>query len=352
MRLLDAYIARQVALWALVALAVLVALSAVVTFVDDLDSVGQRNYGIREAIEFTILTLPRQAFVLFPFAAVIGTLVGLGALSASSELSVVRTSGVSSARVVGSVLKGAALLVICAVLIGEVAAPYCERLGQSRRTALLAGPSERADGFWVRDGQRFVNVTHLGSDDRIEDLFVYELDTGGGLRAVMHAESGEYRDSEWILQGIRESELSQRGIEVRTAAREVWPARFRPDFFELASARMESLSVLSLARYIDYLRDNRLETAVYELALWKKVAHPLSTGVMIFLAAALALGRLGGSGAGQRILAGCLIAVTFHVVNEIAGEAGIVYGISPPLSAFAPTLVFLATGWWLLHRAR
>ena len=152
MRLLDVYIARQVALWALLALAVLVALSAVVTFVDDLDSVGQRNYGIREAIEFTILTLPRQAFVLFPFAAVIGTLVGLGALSASSELSVIRTSGVSSGRVVGSVLKGAALLVICAVLIGEVAAPYFERLGQSRRAALLAGPSERADGFWVRDG--------------------------------------------------------------------------------------------------------------------------------------------------------------------------------------------------------
>ena len=79
MRLLDAYIGRNVALGALLALAVLTSLAAVVTFVDDLDSVGRQSYGILEAFEYTFLTLPRQAFVMFPFAAVIGALVGLGA---------------------------------------------------------------------------------------------------------------------------------------------------------------------------------------------------------------------------------------------------------------------------------
>ena len=31
---------------------------------------------------------------------------------------------------------------------------------------------------------------------------------------------------------------------------------------------------------------------------------------------------------------------------------GIVYGLSPVLSAFAPTLLFLAAGVWLLNRVR
>ena len=31
---------------------------------------------------------------------------------------------------------------------------------------------------------------------------------------------------------------------------------------------------------------------------------------------------------------------------------GIVYGLSPWMSAFAPTLMFLAAGVWLLHRVR
>ena len=350
MRLLDAYIARNVALGALLALAVLISLAAVVTFVDDLDSIGKQSYGILEAIEFTLLTLPRQAFVMFPFAAVIGALVGLGALSASSELSVVRTAGVSSLRVVGSVLMGAVPLVVVAVVVGEIVAPFCERLGQARRAAALVEPSDRGQGFWIRDGPRFVNVENVGSDDRIERLNVYELGTGGGLRAAMHARSGEFRDSAWILQGVRRSELSQRGVLVRAAAREAWPARFGPDYFELTSARVDSLSAPDLARYIGYLRDNRLETAVYELALWRKVAHPLATGVMVFLAVPLVLGRFGGVGVGQRILAGCLIAVTFHVVNEISGEAGIVYGLSPAICAFAPMLAFLGAGAWLFRR--
>ena len=264
----------------------------------------------------------------------------------------VRTAGVSSARVVGSVLMGAVPLVIIAVIVGEMVAPFCERLGQTRRAAALAGPSDRGQGFWIRDGRRFVNVRIVGLDDRIETLNVYELDAGGGLRAAMRARSGEFRDSEWVLEGVRRSELSQRGIVVRSTAREAWPASFGPELFELTSARVDSLSSTDLARYIDYLRANRLETAVYELALWKKAAHPLATGVMVVLAVPLVLGRFGGVGVGQRIVAGCLIAVTFHVVNEISGQAGMVYGLSPALGAFAPTLVFLAAGAWLLQRAR
>ena len=99
-----------------------------------------------------LLTLPRHAFVLFPFAAVIGALIGLGTLAVSSELSVVRTAGVSIGRIVGSVLKGALLLVVIAVLFGEIVAPYCERLAQARRTAALEETSGRRNGFWIRDG--------------------------------------------------------------------------------------------------------------------------------------------------------------------------------------------------------
>ena len=149
----------------------------------------------------------------------------------------IRTAGISSGRVVGSVLIGAVPLVVCAVVVGEAVAPYCERLGQARRATALAGPSGHAEGFWIRDGRRFINVRRIGSDDRIENLFVYELDADGGLRAAMHAGSGEYRDAEWILQDVRRSELSQRGIVVRATAQEKWAASFGPDYFELTSAR-------------------------------------------------------------------------------------------------------------------
>ena len=352
MKILDAWIARNVAGGALLALAVLLALTAVGSFVEELDVVGRGSYGIGGATEFVLLTLPRHAFVLFPLAAVIGALVGLGTLAVSSELTVVRASGVSVARIVVSVLKGGLALVIVAILIGEVVAPYCERLAETRRAAALEVSQHRGDGYWIREGRRFVNAVRVRPDGRVEDMYIYEIDSEGALRTVIHARHARYRDAAWVLESVRRSDVSTEGVVTRFSPREVWETRFGPDLVRLASARLESLSGRALVRYIDYLRDNRLETAAYELALWTKVVYPLATGVMIVLAVPLVLGRLGGTGIGHRILVGCLIAVSFHVVNEVSGKLGIVYGLSPWVSAFAPTVMFLAAGVWLLRRVR
>lgn len=352
MRILDAYIARRVVGGTLLALAVLLSLTAVVSFVEELDSVGRGRYGIGGAMEFVLLTLPRHAFVLFPLAAVIGALIGLGTLAESSELAVIRASGVSIGRIVGSVLKGALALVVIAVLFGEVVAPYCERLAASRRSAALDEAQGREDGFWIRDGRRFVNAVRVRPDDAVEDMYIYEVDPDGTLRSVAHADQAQFRDGAWVLESVRRSDISADGVVTRFTPSVAWETRIGPDLVRLASARLESLSGRALVRYVDYLRENRLETAAYELALWMKLAYPIATGVMIVLAVPLVLGRLGGVGIGQRILAGCLIAVTFHVVNEVSGKVGIVYGLSPWMSAFAPTLLFLAAGVWLLGRVR
>ena len=352
MRILDAWIARNVVGGALLALAVLLSLTAVVAFVEELDEVGRGRYGIGGAIEYVLLTVPRHAVVLFPLASVIGALIGLGALAVSRELAVVRVSGVSVARTVGSVLKGALVLMVIAVVVGEVVAPYSERLAQTRRAAALDEAQSRGAGYWVRDGRHFVNAVRVRPDDAVEDMYIYEIGPDRTLRTVTHAGTARYRDGTWMLESVRWSELSTDGVVTRSTPSEAWETRLRPDIVKLASARLESLSGRALVRYIDYLRQNRLETATYELALWMKVVYPLATGVMIVLAVPLVLGRLGGVGIGQRILAGCLIAVTFHVVNEVSGKMGIVYGLSPALSAFAPTLLFLAAGVWLLRRVR
>ena len=353
MKILDAYVARHVVAGTLLALAVLVALVAVLAFVDDLGSVGRGRYGIGAAVEYLALTLPRHAFLLFPLAAVIGALIGLGTMTASSEVSVIRAAGVSVGRLAVSALRGALLLVVVAVLIGEFVAPYCERLAQARREAALDQSALRGKGLWVRDGRSFINVVRAApGGDRVEDVFIYELDAEGRLRTATHAERARYLGDAWALESVRRSDVSAGGVTTRSIAATTWRTRFRPDLVEIVTVRPQSLSGLGLVRYIRYLEDNRLDTAVYELALWTKVAYPLATGVMIFLAVPLVLGRLGGTGVGQRILAGCLVAATFHIVNEISGKAGIVYGLSPLLCAFAPTLAFLVAGVWLLRRAR
>ena len=129
-----------------------------------------------------------------------------------------------------------------------------------------------------------------------------------------------------------------------------WRSRFKPELAEVVSVRLASLSMLGLMRYIEYSQSNGLDTARYELALWTKVIHPVTTVVMILIALPLVLGRLGSVGIGQRIIAGVAIAVTFLVLQQLAGHLGLTFGVSPVLSAFAPTLLILTLAVWMFRR--
>ena len=72
----------------------------------------------------------------------------------------VRVSGVSVARTVGSVLMGAFVLMVVAVVVGEIVAPYCERLAQARRDGAV--PRRHVDAR-VRALERLsAGVTRFG----------------------------------------------------------------------------------------------------------------------------------------------------------------------------------------------
>ena len=354
MKILDRLIATQVVRDTLLVLLVLLSIFSIIDFLDDVSDVGKGRYTMLDAIEYMVLTTPHRAFVLFPLAAVVGSLLGLGTLARNMELAVMRASGVSVARIAGAALKGALVLMVASVALGEVVTPKAERIAHQRRSMALSDriALHTRYGFWVRDGNSFINVRELLPDNRMGDLYIYEFDKSLGLRTATYAERGSFRDGYWVLENVRASEIGEEGVTHRTFTRTTWHSQFRPDLTDVVSVRLESLSAVGLLRYIEYLRSNDLNTAPYEVALWGKVMYPFATAVMILLALALTLGRLGAVGSGQRIVAGVMIAVAFHVFQQAAGRIGVVYGMNPLLSVATPSLAFLILSVWLLRRAR
>src|SRR3546814_17829596 len=92
---------------------VILAIDLVFALMDNLGSIGQGDYGAGTALLALLLTLPRRLYDLFPYAAVIGSLMGLGALAASSKLTAVRAAGLSLHRIGGSAM---VLRILCQVL--------------------------------------------------------------------------------------------------------------------------------------------------------------------------------------------------------------------------------------------
>nr|VFJ73310.1 MAG: lipopolysaccharide export system permease protein [Candidatus Kentron sp. FW] len=354
MRRLDRYIGAYVVLGSLLVLAVLVALFSVIDFVDDLDNVGRNHYTLLRAMEHMVLTMPRLAFSTIPIAALIGTLMALGTLASSAELTVVRASGVSLARLSFSVMKVGAILVLFTLVLGELVVPVTERLAEERRSAAL---SEQVSirttyGFWIRDKRSFINIREVFPDDRVGDIYIYEFDDARRLRFSTYAKSGYHQDGKWTLEDVLQSELTADGITHRNVPEAQWESLFVPEVVDAVKLKPEGLSILDLYQHIQYLRSNGLNSIAYEFAIWGKLIYPIATGVMIFIAIPMVLGWLRSVGIGQRIVVGILFGVAFHIIQQAIIHVGLVFEMSPFLSVSVPVVIFLGFGLWMMKRVR
>lgn len=354
MKLLDRYIGIQVMLGTALALGVLLSVFSFIDFIDDLDSVGQGSYTVAGAVSYSLLTMPGRAFALFPPAALIGALLGLGALSSSREIVVMRAAGISVSRIVFSVMKAGMLLVLGAVLIGELVSPHAAQIANARRSVAVSEQLSMMTryGSWIRDGRSFINIRRILPDQQLEQVYIYNFDDNYQLRTSTLAARARHQGAHWVLEGISQSSISAAGVETRELQRGAWESKLLPDLVNVTTVEPESLSAVGLWTYLDYLRGNGLATARFELALWNKLAYPLATAVMIFLAAAMVLGRSSPMAVGQRVVTGALIGVGFHILHNTSIRVGLVFDFSPLATALLPTLAFMVVGIWLIRRAQ
>lgn len=352
MRILNQYIGMAVVGGTLLVLFVLLALFSFVGFVAELEEVGTGNYELIQAGEFVLLSLPRLAYQLFPVSALLGSMIGLGVMASNNELLVMRAAGVSLMQMVASVMKAGLVLMVVAALIGEVIATRAEQYAQDLRTRSLEKQLafKTKNGFWTRDGSRFINVRTILPGGELSLIRIYEFDEQHRLRVATSANSAIYRDGEWLLNDVARSDISETQVTTQQLSSMMTAFLMNHEVIDIITIKPESLSAWGLYKYVRYLKENDLNAASYEKVLWSKIILPFSTGVMVFLAIPFVFGSVRSVGVGQRILVGALVGIGFYLFNQIFSYVGLVYEINPILSAVLPTVLFFAIAVRMIRR--
>lgn len=352
MKRLDSYIGKAVLGGALLAWLAVIALESLFALLGELGDIGRGDYGVSDALTFVLLTLPGRAYHSFPMAALVGALLGLGGLAARAELTAFGLAGCSPARLVRAVLQTGALMLVFVLAVGEGVAPAGEQLARQWRAAALfndVGVQPDA-GFWVRDGQRVIQIGQSAQDGALLDITVYELDSTPRLRSAIAISRARHDNDAWLLEDLRRSDFSDQGIEVDQSDSSRWAVLIDPRLATLLTRDAGTLSLPELGRYIAYLQCNASDVAFYRLAYWQRWAAPLSVLAMLLLAVSLVLGPLGRKSIPQRLLAGVAAGLVFKLFSDITAHAGLVYGFPPWASALLPSVAVLAAGVLLLKR--
>ncbi len=342
MWILDRYIARNVIAYALASLLVLVVLQLVFAFIDEMGDVGKGDYSALIALKYTLLTAPRRISELFPIAALLGTLLGLGGMASSSEIVIIRSAGVSVERIVRSVLQAGFLLMVIAFMMGELVTPIAEEVGHSMRANAISGQVSlfRKKGFWVRDGERFLFVRDAVTQGQLRDLRAISFTDEGELESIISANDASYIEDGWRLKQLNKINYG----ELKNSAQQIGSfdikSRLQPEMLQVVASRPEMMSLWEIGDYVDYLTENQLESQTYKLAFWDKIVAPFATLVMLMLGVPFVFGSQRSNSTGHRLMVGVLIGIGFFLLNKVLGTAGLVYGFSALVCAVVPTLFF------------
>lgn len=352
-KLLDWYIGRTIIATTSLVLVTFVGLSGIIKYVEQLRKVGDGSYDLMQALLFVVLSIPRDIEIFFPMAALLGALIGLGALAASSELVVMQASGFSKLDIGLSVLKTAIPLMLIITLLGEWGAPQAQKMARDMRAFATSGGNILSvrTGVWARDANDFIFISKI-DNERLYGLNMWRFDEQKKLNHIIFAEQVDYiGDNHWLMKQVQVTNL-QNDVQLSKEELDVyqWRTALAPDKLAVVTVKPEELSLSGLYDYVQYLKASEQDSARYELALWRKISQPFAIGVMMLMALSFIFGPLRSVTMGARVLSGVIAGFTFYISSEFFGPLSLVYGFHPAFGAIAPSLVFLTIAVMLLNR--
>ena len=350
---LERYIAIATLRALLLVSAGLTILFSLLELVNQLHDIGKGSYQLIDACVYVLLTAPARLVQLMPDAMLLACLFALGALATRAELTVMRASGISPARIVGAVFKLALATLVALFLLTQFVIPPAQQLAQARRDSRLASLDavRGSNSFWAAGEHQFLNVRRFANANIPVDIYLYEFSAGGEVQGVIQAARAEVRpDGTWLLEQVSRKRFSGTRIDTEQLATLVWHSFLRPAQLSLLTLPADSMRPLDLYRFVRDLERRHQPVARYAQELWEKIDLPLAMAAMILIAVPFAFGSLRTWGMGQRMMIGTMIGIVFTLVQQITIYLGLLLNVSPALTATAPSIVLAALAVYLFRR--
>jgi lipopolysaccharide export system permease protein len=342
---LDRYLSQRFLAGLALALLVLLALFNLIALAEELEDVGQASFTLPDALWVTVLTTPKRIVELLPVTALLGGLLGLGAMANDRELIVIRAVGLSKRRIARTI--GALAFVLCLgiVTLQFAVVPGLESEAAALRAQALqsADARERSGALWTRDGQDLIRIGGVRNDRALNDVEIYSTDATGSLvNLVQAADALSAGDNRWLLRDVLESRFQ--GAQVTETRRDTlyWNDLLSEETGAVLMLPLEALAPDDLVRTIVTLKRNQLDTHRYEIVLWQQVSLLPGLLAMSLLSLPFLLGSVRSVSAGQRVMIGGLVGISFYLLQQLSGQLAGLLGINPALVILAPSLILLA----------
>ncbi len=356
MQIFKRYFWQETSINILMMMLGLLAMFSFFDLIQELDSLGQGNYGISQMLVFVLLSVPGHIYDVVPVAVLVGMMYSLGTLARNSELVVMRVSGLSLFNIGWILVKVGLLFTVLTFFVGELITPISEKMAQRMRVKATDSviAQDFKSGLWVKDGKSFVNVETVLPDASLLNVHIYEFDENFKLRSISVAKKGEFEDERWGLSEVTQTKfntfkkIEQNNIQTQFFNKANWKSLIRPELLNVLLVAPEKMSAWNLYAFIQHLETNKQKTTRYDVALWSKMIYPLACMVMVILALPFGFLQQRSGGTSAKLFIGVMLGVAYQIMNRVFIHLGVLNDWPPLMSAITPTILFLIAGLSLL----
>ncbi|MEM8772368.1 MAG: LPS export ABC transporter permease LptG [Pseudomonadota bacterium] len=338
-------------------LLILLCLILLIDLIENLRFTGKvEDAGLPVAISLTLLRAPALAQTLIPFVFLFGSIWMFYQLNKRSELSVMRSAGLSVWRVLGPAALIAALsgLLIITIVdpVSSQMLSYAETLKNQKQGKTRDLVKVFRDGIWLRQRNDAAHVIiNAQSHDRargaLVEVSVWRFSPESAFIERIDADEAVLAGATMELRGAR---ITAPNDELRRAPVYALQTELTSDDLNERVQAPETISIWRLPRFIELAETAGLPTVRYQIRFHDLCATPLKLLAMVLIAAAFSMRPMRMGGQLQLVVLSIGAGFALYILSEISTALGESELAPVALAAWAPAVIAaLAAGSVLLH---
>ncbi len=358
-RVIDLFMVRNFVFSLLPTLVICVTLFFVFTFFELIDDVFSNDIPFGTVFEYFFYLTPQVLMLLVPISVLIATLTTFGVLEKTFQIVAFKSCGISLYRLTAPVLAIAVLVSSGVYVFQDYILPFANQRQDSLRNTIKGRPvqtSYQPGRNWIfGERNRLYNYNYFDPERSLfAELSVYEIDIPGNrllAHTYTHRAQWDRATQSWNLSDgwTRELTGENAGAEAFVQKSAQWSET--PEYFGQEVKESSKMTYLELEDYIRELQKSGFELDHLKTELYKKLAFPLVSFIMVLLGIPFAF-SIGKKGALYGVAAGVLLGIVYWGAFGVFGVLGSNGLLSPILAAWGPNLLFASGALILLLSVR
>lgn len=316
----------------------LILLSIIEMFFTFLNELGDNDANITNILLYLAYDLPMRLNRMIPMGLLLGILIGMGQLSSTNELTVMRAAGLSKFRILLGAIITVILMSIFSIFLSESVIPYTSSKAEMHQNK-QDGKDNIQPGFWAISGSEILNVSSIQNGD-LKNITLFDVEDQN-IKQIVRASDASLEKRDWMMTDVETIDISSIAIIKIFKDNMVFPNLIEQRILDALISKPENLSIINLWRFIAYMDNNGLDSSEYRLAFWTKLVSPIMNFVMLIIVAPLIFSQNRQGNLGMRIFLGIMIGLIIYLTSRILSHTILVFGYPPIAGAILPILIAL-----------